>query len=345
VRCDPRAAFPTLVAVRLLDHIAQSRAPFLVRQRGELWRLTAAGDFAHQLERCPLRYVLSNELVRTCIALAYSEGDELSGCLDLLHLPAERLWVEWDEAARCEELARVLPECARPGDAGILRGGVLISAHPQGHSGTLRTFWLPRAEPQQPLLAAVETLLELQGAAAGGPVGTLLEGGAVAVRDPHNAQLDALLQCASFRLDPAWQRYYRSVVPDGATRAEVIARSLAAVAFDVPMLLALFLLMAIRAALVHTRVCPVRLNAKRARLGKRPLLEHIEVSSSVFAPAPPRHLSGEAPATLRRSPRLHHVRGHIVRRHDIIYWRGPHWRGHVRLGRVRSRTVALQLPH
>jgi len=29
----------------------------------------------------------------------------------------------------------------------------------------------------------------------------------------------------------------------------------------------------------------------------------------------------------------------------VVYWRGPHWRGHVRLGSVRSRTVELQLPH
>ena len=319
--------------MRLLDRIAQSRAPLLVRQHsGELWRLTGAADFAHQLERCPLRYVLSNELVRTCIALAYSEGDELSGCLDLLRLPAQRLWVEWDEAARRDELSRTLPECARAGDAGILLGGALISAPPQGRSGTLRTFWLPRAEPQQPLLAAVETVLDLQGGAAGGAAGSLLEGGAVAVRDPHNAQLDALLQCASFRLDPAWQRYNRSEAQDATTRADLIARSLAAVTFDVPMLLALFLLMAIRAGLVHTRVCPVRLNAKRARLGKRPLLEHIEVSSPVFAAAPVPHRPRDASVTLRRGPRLHHVRGHIVRRHDAVYWRGPHWRGHLRLG-------------
>ena len=111
------------------------------------------------------------------------------------------------------------------------------------------------------------------------------------------------------------------------------------------MLLALFLLMAIRAGLVHTRVCPVRLNAKRVRLGRPPLLEHIDVSSPVFAAAPVPHRPGDAPVTLRRGPRLHHVRGHIVRRHDAVYWRGPHWRGHVRLGCVRSRTVELQLPH
>jgi hypothetical protein len=37
------------------------------------------------------------------------------------------------------------------------------------------------------------------------------------------------------------------------------------------------------------------------------------------------------------------VRGHLVRREDVVYWRAPHWRGHVRLGRVRTRNVALKL--
>ena len=329
--------------MRLLDHIAQSTAPFLVQQdSGELWRLTAASDFARRVEQCPLRYVLSDDLVRTCTALAYSEGDELTGCLDLLHLPAEQLWIEWDETARRASLARLLPECPPGGDPGVVRAGTLIQASPGQRSGSLRTFWLTRSEPLEPLLAAVETLLDLEGAAVSAAPEALLAGQAVAVRDPQNEQLDRLLQCASFRLDPAWQRYYRSVAADPALRAEVIRCSLASVAFDVPMLLALFLLMAIHADLVHRPVCPGRLNAKRARLGKRALLEHIEVSAPVFAAGV--HRPAEGPTTARRSPRLHHVRGHIVRRRDAVYWRGPHWRGHVRLGSVRSRTVELQLP-
>jgi hypothetical protein len=129
---------------------------------------------------------------------------------------------------------------------------------------------------------------------------------------------------------------------DAATRAHVIRRSLAAVVLDIPMLLALFLLMAIRAELVREPVRPARLNAKRARLGKPPLLEHIEVSAPVFAPPPQR--AADTVGTPRRGPRLHHVRGHIVRRRNAVYWRGPHWRGHVRLGSVRTRTVELQLP-
>ena len=235
-----------------------------------------------------------------------------------------------------------LPQCAPGGVPDIVRAGTLISAQPRGRSGSLRTFWLTRAQPQEPLLASVETLLDLDGGLSGAPTSALLDGQTVAVRDPSNQQRDDLLQCAGFRLDPSWQRYYQSAACSAASRAQVIQHSLAAVAFDVPILLALFLLMAIRADLVQMPVRPVRLNAKRVRLGKRPLLEHIEVSSPVFASAAPGRADG--PAAARRAPRFHHVRGHIVRRRNTVYWRGPHWRGHVRLGSVRSRTVELRIP-
>lgn len=329
--------------MRLLDHIAQSSEPFLVRQDdGELWRLTGAAEFAHRLVGCPLRYVLSDELVRTCTALAYSDGDELSGCLDLLHLPAETLWVEWDESARRTALARLLPEWAAEARLDVVRAGALISARPAGRAGSLRTFWLTRGESPEAVVAPVETLLDFDGVAASNNADALLGGSAVTVRDPHNAQSDELLQCAAFRFDSAWRRYYQRIATDPAVRAEVIRRSLAAVASDVPMLLALFLLLAVRAQLVHNPVDPVRVNAKRTRLGRVPLLEHIEVSAPLFAQA--RGWRGEHDGNPRRGPRLHHVRGHLVRRHNAIYWRGPHWRGHVRLGSVRSRTVQLQLP-
>jgi hypothetical protein len=329
--------------VRLLDHIAQSHEPFVVRQDdGARWQLTGAADFARELEQCPLRYVLDDDLVRTCVALGYSDSEALGGCLDLLHLPAERLWVEWDEAARREALTRELPACAAADDCAIVRGGVLLSAHPQRRAASLRTFWLPRAEPRVPLLAPVETLLDLEGSAASAAAEALLEGHAVAVRDGDRMRLDGLLQCASFRLDPSWLHYYRSVTRDPATRAEVIRGSLAAVVFDVPMLLALLMLLLVPTVVRELPVCRARLNAKRARLGRRPLLEHIEVACRVPTVRALRAIDGRSGT--RRAPRLHHVRGHLVRRSNTLYWRGPHWRGHARFGRVRSRTVELHLP-
>ncbi len=230
--------------MRLLDHIAQCTDPFLVRQNcGDIWRLTGAADFSAALARCPLRYVLADELVRACVELAYSEGDALSGCLDLVHLPAERLWVEWSEPARREALGCVFPQWVPPDDTGLERSGVLICAARGGRSGSLRTFFLPSLQPREPMAAALETLLELDGGGAAGPPEALLKGGAVSVCDPQNGCVNELLRCARFRLDSAWRRYYGSVLSDPldpVQGARVTRLLISSVALDIPMLLALF---------------------------------------------------------------------------------------------------------
>jgi hypothetical protein len=331
--------------VRLLDHVVQCTSPFIVRQDcGTLWPLTGPRDFAQELDHCPLRYVLADELVRACTELAYSEGDGLSGCLDLIHFPAERLWIEWNAAPHREELARALPECtgSKPIEFDGSRHGVLIDAKADGRMGRLRTFWLTRTEPPEPQLAAVETLIDLDGDLAHAAPNALLEGAEVAVSDQRNPQLDALLQCARFRLLPAWQRYYSAVAHTADERERVIRCSVGTVAFLMPTVFALFLLMAVRPGLPQAPSQLARLNAKRARLGKAPLLEHIEVHCPVFA-SPVTQSRETAFTTPRTGPRLHHVRGHIVRRHDAIFWRRPHYRGHLRVGAVRTRTVTLHL--
>jgi hypothetical protein len=328
----------------LLDHVAQSGSPFLVRQfDGELWQLTGPSDYAREVAACPLRYVLTDQLVRNCIELAYSEGAGVSGCLDLIHLPAERLWIEWSGVALRELLLRMMPECsAAAASAECLRHGVLLRADACGRRGSLRTFWLPAAEPHTPLLAPIETLIDLdRESLPDARAETLLAGDAVRVRDSRSTEVDELLECARFRLDPAWQRYYSAVTSSPAERRMVLERSLGTVAFDLPALLALFLLMALRSELTRLPISTERINLKRARLGRAPLLAHIEVSCPVFA-APEHRPVGEEVA-LRTAPRLHHVRGHIVRREDAVFWRRPHWRGHLRLGCVRSRTVNLGL--
>jgi hypothetical protein len=332
------------VTLRLLDHVAQSDSPFLVRQfDGELWQLTGPSAYAREVAGCPLRYVLSDQLVRNCIELAYSEGAGVCGCLDLIHLPAERLWIEWSGVAQREAVLRVMPECSgAAASAECLRHGVLLRADAGGRRGALRTFWLPAAEPHTPLLAPLETLIDLDREnLPESNAATLLAGDAVRVQDSRSAEVDDLLECARFRLDPAWHRYYSTVASSPGERRAVLERSLGTVAFDVPALLALFLLMALRSELIHVPISTNRINLKRARLGRAPLLAHIEVSCPVFA-APEHRPVGEE-LTPRTGPRLHHVRGHIVRREDAVFWRRPHWRGHLRLGCVRSRTVNLRL--
>jgi hypothetical protein len=80
------------------------------------------------------------------------------------------------------------------------------------------------------------------------------------------------------------------------------------------------------------------LNHKRGRRGQQPLLDHLEAHASLY-PAGSDRPSVER--TGRCAPRLHHVRGHLVRRDNVVYWRTPHLRGSASRGVVRSRTVRL----
>jgi hypothetical protein len=79
--------------MRLLDLIAQSSPS----QSGvpPTRSLPGPHHFAQVIQACPLRLVVGDDLIRCSTALAYAEGDRLSGCLDLVRVPSERLWVEW----------------------------------------------------------------------------------------------------------------------------------------------------------------------------------------------------------------------------------------------------------
>ncbi len=94
--------------MRLADRVAQCRTPFIVEntKRGTITHLNNAAAFSRDIENCATRYVLSDELTRLCTALAYSKGASTLACADLLHIPAERVWIEWTEAPWRNELAR-----------------------------------------------------------------------------------------------------------------------------------------------------------------------------------------------------------------------------------------------
>src|ERR1700687_6059158 len=124
--------------MRLLDLIAQVSPS----QSGvpPTRPLPGPHHFAQAVHACPLRLVLADDLTRCSTALAYAEGDRLSGCLDLVHVPSERLWVEWAESPRLESLSDTLEVQIKPTVAGG-RAGVLISSDASGRAGTIRSFW------------------------------------------------------------------------------------------------------------------------------------------------------------------------------------------------------------
>jgi hypothetical protein len=322
--------------LRLLDLVAQSTSAAPTLPGG--WGFPAAHHFADAIRTCPLRLVLADDLIQYTIQLAYAEGERLTGCLDLIHVPAQQLWLEWLEATRQSTLSE-MPACTSTPCYSVRRTGVLIVADAAGRAGTMRTFWSTQNE--QVYSAALLTDFDLDRAIRPAlDIGAVFSGAAFGAVMPVEAALDELLSHVCFRLDPAWVNYYRAAELTERQQSVVLREVLGTMAFDMPMILALFLLFAAKDGLQRRAADLERLNRARRCSGKRPLLEHIEVRApiAVSYQGPSSH---PANTNRRRAPRLHHVRGHIVRRGDRVFWRLPHLRGSVRLGVVRSRTVQL----
>ena len=322
--------------MRLLDLVAQSTSAAPTLRGG--WAFPGAHHFADAVRTCPLRLVLADDLVRCTTQLAYAEGERLSGCLDLIHVPSQQLWLEWHEATRQSTLSEI-PACSVTSCSNVRRSGALIAADPVGRAGTMRTFWSTHDE--QVYSAALLTefdldrvmrpALDIEAVFAGDPFGVVM---------PQEAAVDELLSHVRFRLDPAWANYYRVANLTKNEQLLVLGKVLGGTAFDMPMILALCLLFAAKDGLQRRVADLERLNHARRGSGKRALLEHVEVQVPIA-------MGYQSPASLpaksyrRRGPRLHHVRGHIARRGDKVFWRLPHLRGSARLGEVRSRTVQL----
>jgi hypothetical protein len=329
--------------MRLADRIAQCRTPFIVESArdGSITHLNNAATFAKDINRCATRYVLSDELARLCTALAYSKGAGTLACADILHVPAEQVWVEWAEAPWRDELARY--GFKNPVDSSASgRRGVFIQSTPQGRRGLLRTFWAEGESELQLLSSSMEAYFDFDTPDGADPeVFGGQQGSSIGVSDSHVGDADVLRRCFRFRFERSWQEYYERAQLTCIQASAVSRHALGTIAIDIPVLLAFFLLLSTRPGLPRRPLMLERLNRARARSGKAPLLEQIEV----LAPLLPAHKSfgGSGFETLRRTRRLHHVRGHLVRRGDKLFWRVPHLRGNARAGSVGTRTVTWKL--
>ena len=325
--------------MRLADHIAQSRLPFYVRsaQTHEVVRLNGVADYADPILRCPTRYVLSDDLTRLCTALAYSRGARSLACADILHVPAECLWVEWVEAPWREELKRYgfrsvesAPICGRR--------GALIRSSAQGRRGRIKTFWSSGQTELDVFASSMEAYFDFDTPDGEAPDPEDNEATPViTVFDDALRRADILRRCFRFRFERTWADYYAWAALSPLQMDAIARHALGTIAIDIPVLLSFLVLLMTRPGIPRRPLMLERLNSARSKAGKRPLLPHVEV----FSPLSPDYLphANAGPGSGRRSPRLHHVRGHLVRRGSQLSWRVPHLRGSARAGIVRSRTV------
>ncbi|MBS0419854.1 MAG: hypothetical protein JSR66_19235 [Proteobacteria bacterium] len=312
----------------LLDQIAQCRTPFVVvSENGSNWRLSGAADAAADIRDCPTRYVLSDDLTTVCTDLAYSKGARVFDCMDLLRIPAKRLWVEWSYRPWVNRMSRYGFKTSSSDG----RFGVLLRSSADGLEGSLRSFWNFGAAQPDVYASSVVSHFRLDGSVAAGAAD-------MRVYDFESDPDNILSESFRFGFEESWGSYYRSVLSDAEARRKVLLVSMSPMAPAIPFLLAFLLLLLNRDGLPQEPARLGRLNAARGRCGKHALLDHIQVRAPMFARAPTT-TSADRGANERRAPRLHHVRGHLVRRADQLFWRVPHLRGSARLGVIQSRTV------
>lgn len=327
--------------MRLIDRIAQCHTPYVIQNHADqsLTRLTGAANFAEAVKHCASRYVLTDELTRLCTALAYSKGVRTVACADLIRVPAERLWIEWCDMPWSMELNRYgFKTAAGNHYAGGRRGAYIVSSA-GGRRGVIRAFWTNGEEETDVLASSMEAYFDLDADEGVEPTAPdLIDKGKIVVTDKHLGGVDLLRRCFRFRFERTWASYYAASQISPAQFESIKRHALGTIAIAIPVLLAFLLLMTTRPGLPRRPVPLERLNQSRERSGKAPLLEHVEVSVPLSSDC---RLGSDRATTdlLRRSPRLHHVRGHLVRRGSELHWRVPHLRGNARLGSVKSRTV------
>jgi hypothetical protein len=331
--------------MRLLDRVASCRGSLrliLDHMPSTVFEVTGPGGFASRVADCPLRYVLDDDLTRASAELAFADGARLVGCLDLLRVPAPQLWIEWNDEVHKKVIYDTNACASYDSAASGRRVGVFLQGSTDGLRATLRTFWADAAaeESCDVTMSPLETHIDLRGEHPyPSDIAGVLAGGHAALMDPADSAMSSLLDQVRFRFDDRWAAYYRAAATDAEAQRRVVHESVAAVARDIPMLLGFFLLLSAKDATRSIPVTRTAINRKRLARGRAPLLDHIEVRTSLDA-LRGSYSRGTEPGG-RQSPRLHHVRGHLVRRDNSVFWRTPHLRGSASRGIVRSRTVCL----
>jgi hypothetical protein len=342
-RARPATDAANLSGMRLLDQLAQCERPFIVRNTisGQLTTLSGARELGAEVRQCQLRYVLDDELTRLCTALAYSKGARTLDCADLLHVPAQSVWVEWCEAPWQRELLQFGFPSPSEGVDLPGRRGALIRASRDGRRGVIRVGWMVGPVEQEPVVSPMEAYFDFdteEGAAPEPPEDYELTRHEHRVADRSAAGADILSRCFRFRLQRSWAQYYTESPLTAGARVALDRHNLSQLAPAIPVILAFFLLLAARGGLPVHHAPLERLNRARAAAKKRPLLDHVAVSAPIFKSDQPSRQDDDLYVG-RRRPRLHHVRGHLVRRGNQLFWRVPHLRGHATFGAVRGRTV------
>lgn len=319
--------------MRLLDQVAHAGEPVVVACPGDASprRLPGTDTLAMDLAACPLRYVLADDVTELCTRLAFEDDSILGSSLELVRVPAP-LWVEFTDTARQRvftEFGRLDPAARRDFNR---RVGLLVTGDTSGRKGRIDICW--EEEGLSPAVAPFTIEYDLDDASFAKSI--MGDDAVIGVTVQGAPALSALFKRVRFRLRPEWREFYQERAGD--RYRDILLSAVRPIVEDVPFLAAFCLLLSSGSALRQASIDRSRLNTARKRRNRPHLLDHVELAMNLIGSEGGRPGAGE-----RSSPRLHFVRGHLVRRGDAVYWRTSHMRGKVDQGTIRSRTIALRI--
>ncbi|AWW75418.1 hypothetical protein CD351_13355 [Erythrobacter sp. KY5] len=306
--------------MRLLDQIAQCDDNGSPCVEGKLSDMLALRD---AIASSAARYSLAADSARFTRELVLGQSDLLNASTDMLRVPSECCWIEWVEEAQ--------------GGDPAFRIGAFVEASSDGRAGTITV-----AMEQQsggPEISPARFVFDFDQ-----PAAPRCDGIRFAMA--HDAlDLGNFFSCVQGEILPEWAA--RWIAGGGGARLASEKRQLAQSLWMVPAMVFSFVLILNAQAQIETRPADLAaLNRQRLRKGKPRLLDHSEVR--LFKPcfiASDRHDGGDAASEARRRARLHHVRGHFVRRGNALFWRRPHLRGDECEGAPAIRTHRVVMDH
>ena len=317
--------------MRLQDMVVEASDVWIQTSDTKIHNMPGANTATQNISSAPLRYVLDDACVRMVSEAAFGEKSMVGEAVDLLRMPAERIWLEWSEPLPLQVVQRSGHDGSGRKDRPARKVGILIESDDSGRRGAAQMIWQNEQGEAElsPFVAEFDFDAELFRASE-----TTKE----TVRHVQVRGLQALdpfFRRIRYRMDPKWEAYYRGYCKSNEHFERIVCSALTHVAGDFPIAAAFFLILSTRSAFDEKPASFAKLNAKRARKGKTALLDFVEVKMNLT----PSQQTGGFGAGERSLPRLHHVSGHLVRRGDTLYWRRAHLRGNPSHGAIVAKTI------
>lgn len=309
--------------MRLLDSIGQVTRPLTLRDAsGKVREITGLCGMADRMSTFPLRYVLNEPASAQCRDLMVFAHEMFHADDPFLRVPAQRFWIEWfcdfDETSRLRDATSAVRMSGS-------RMGAAVVADESGRRGEIQHFFDSHDGPvreraslyfdldrELPIPRGIKTTFRLTHA------------------ELHH--LNPLFRHVVITIDPEWQ--FMTSWPT-ADFQRAVARIADAAWCCLPIILSFSAMLNSGGILNEQKSDLTRLNTARMKRGRIPLLDHVEVGTTLGYS---RFSEGSGTLDARQAPRLHFVRGHIVRRGAHTFWRASHLRGDVTKP-VRPRTI------